>query len=161
MPAGTSKHLPSPHLIYVDRDFRWLPVMRAYERNTAAYFATPPVNLIYAYHASLTQITKGPVSLQDRFKAHKNASRRFKKAAEDLGFKNVPLSEEVSANGMTAVSRFICLPCIANLDLFVSLEQLYFPEGIVTSDIVPRLLKKDVVVAGGIHSSIKGWSRMI
>ncbi|KAF8557792.1 PLP-dependent transferase [Imleria badia] len=113
---------------------KWLPIMKAYERNTAAYFATPPVNLIYAYRASLNQITQGPVSLQDRFKAHQDTSRRFKKFAEGLGFKNVPLNEEVSANGMTA---------------------LYFPEGIVASDIVPRLLKKDVVVAGGIHSAIK------
>lgn len=89
--------------------------MKAYERNNAAYFATPPVNLIYAYRASLSQITQGPVSLQDRFQAHKDASRRFKKFAEGLGFKNVPLSEEVQANGMTAVSRLPpYLPCRAN-----------------------------------------------
>lgn len=87
--------------------------MKAYERNTAAYFATPPVNLIYAYHASLLQIIQGPVSLQARFQAHKDASRRFKKLAAELGFKHVPLSEEVSANGMTAVSWFLpsALPC--------------------------------------------------
>ncbi|KAF9221371.1 PLP-dependent transferase [Gyrodon lividus] len=113
---------------------KWLPIMKAYEGNTAAYFATPPVNLIYAYHASLSQITQGPVSLEERFKAHKDTSRRLKKAAEELGFKGVPLSEEVSANGMTA---------------------LYFPDGLVASDIVPCLLKKDIVVAGGLHSSIK------
>jgi alanine-glyoxylate transaminase/serine-glyoxylate transaminase/serine-pyruvate transaminase len=113
---------------------KWLPIMKAYERNNAAYFATPPVNLIYAYRASLSQITQGPVSLQDRFQAHKDASRRFKKFAEGLGFKNVPLSEEVQANGMTA---------------------LYYPEGIVPSDIIPRLLRKDIVVAGGIHTAIK------
>jgi alanine-glyoxylate transaminase/serine-glyoxylate transaminase/serine-pyruvate transaminase len=113
---------------------KWLPIMKAYERNAAAYFATPPVNLIYAYRASLTQITRGPVSLQDRFEAHKDTSRRFKKFAESLGFKSVPLTEDVSANGMTA---------------------LYFPDGIIASDIVPSLLKKDVVVAGGIHSAIK------
>jgi len=108
MLTGTSKCiiLSSPCLTSFDPDSRWLPIMKAYERNAAAYFATPPVNLIYAYRASLTQITQGPVSLQDRFQAHKNASRRFKKFAEGLGFRNVPLSEEVSANGMTAVSRF-------------------------------------------------------
>ena len=79
--------------------------MKAYENNSAAYFATPPVNLLYAYHASLTQITQGSVSLEDRFEAHKAASRRVKEFAENLGFKNVPLSEEVSAHGMTAVSQ--------------------------------------------------------
>ncbi|KAH0836615.1 PLP-dependent transferase [Lanmaoa asiatica] len=113
---------------------KWLPIMQGYERNTPAYFATPPVNLIYAYRASLAQITRGPISLQDRLQAHKDVSRRFRKAAEELGFKSVPLSEEISANGMTA---------------------LYYPEGIVASDIIPRLLKKDIIVAGGIHSSIK------
>ncbi|KAF8843897.1 PLP-dependent transferase [Paxillus ammoniavirescens] len=113
---------------------KWLPIMKAYEANTAAYFAAPPVNLIYAYHASLSHITQGPISLEERFKAHKDASRRFKKAAEDLGFKAVPFSDEVSANGMTA---------------------LYFPDGLVGSDIIPRLLEQGIVVAGGIHSSIK------
>jgi len=78
--------------------------MSVYERNSAAYFATPPVNLIYAYHASLRQITQGRVSLEDRFKAHKEASRRVKKAVEELGLKCVPLSEDAAANGMTAVS---------------------------------------------------------
>ncbi|KIJ62042.1 hypothetical protein HYDPIDRAFT_176791 [Hydnomerulius pinastri MD-312] len=113
---------------------KWLPIMKAYESNAAAYFATPPVNLIYAYHASLSQITQGAVSLEDRFKAHKEASRQIKKAAEEIGFRGVPLSEDVAANGMTA---------------------LYFPDGFGASDIVPRLLKKDVVVAGGLHADIK------
>jgi alanine-glyoxylate transaminase/serine-glyoxylate transaminase/serine-pyruvate transaminase len=46
---------------------RWLPVMKAYEAGTGAYFATPPTNLIYALHASLTTITKGSPSLEERF----------------------------------------------------------------------------------------------
>lgn len=77
--------------------------MKAYENNSAAYFATPPVNLIYAFHTSLKQIMQGSVSLEQRFKLHKEASRRVKKAAEEIGFKCVPLSEDVQANGMTAV----------------------------------------------------------
>ncbi|KAI6149775.1 pyridoxal phosphate-dependent transferase [Pisolithus tinctorius] len=113
---------------------KWLPIMHAYEKNSAAYFATPPVNLIYAYHTSLRQIVQGPVSLEDRFKAHKNASRRVKDVVAALGLRCVPLSEDVSANGMTAI---------------------YFPDGLAASDIIPRLLKKDVVVAGGLHASIK------
>ncbi|KAL4063151.1 pyridoxal phosphate-dependent transferase [Scleroderma yunnanense] len=113
---------------------KWLPIMGAYEKNSAAYFATPPVNLIYAYHASLRQITQGRVSLEDRFKAHKEASRRVKKTVEDLGLKCVPLSEDIAANGMTAI---------------------YFPDGLGASDIIPRLLKRDIVIAGGLHASIK------
>ena len=36
--------------------YRWLPIMSAYEKGSPAYFATPPVNLIYAFHAALGQI---------------------------------------------------------------------------------------------------------
>lgn len=99
--------------------------MSTYEKNSAAYFATPPVNLIYAYHASLCQITQGNTSLEDRFKAHKDASQRVKEAAKDLGLKFVPLSEDVAANGMTAVSLHVlidqyvsdeCISC-SSLDL--------------------------------------------
>ena len=36
---------------------KWLPIVKAYKAGTATYFATPPVNLIYAFHASLSLIT--------------------------------------------------------------------------------------------------------
>ena len=98
--------------------------MKAYENNSAAYFATPPVNLIYAFHASLTQIMQGSVSLEQRFKLHQEASRRVKKAAEEVGFKGVPLSEDVQANGMTAV-RTTSLCYLERLT--VTLHQALFP----------------------------------
>jgi len=78
--------------------------MKAYEQGTGAYFATPPVNLIYAFNASLTTITKSSeVSLEERFKLHQEASQRVKSAAEELGLKQVS-DPENAANGMTAVS---------------------------------------------------------
>lgn len=78
--------------------------MKAYEKGTGAYFATPPVNLIYAFNASLTTITKSTeVSLEERFGLHKEASRRVKSAAKDLGLTQVS-DPEKAANGMTAVS---------------------------------------------------------
>ena len=113
---------------------RWLPIMRAYESGSAAYFATPPVNLIYAFHASLSNITKRSPSLQERFALHREASARVKKAAEELGFKQLPLDSSIAANGMTA---------------------LWFPEGLTAADILPPLAKKDVVVAGGLHKDYK------
>ena len=82
---------------------RWLPIMKAYESGSPAYFATPPVNLIYAYHASLTAITKSMPSLADRFKLHKEASQRVKAAAAELGLKQLPLDPAFASNGMTAV----------------------------------------------------------
>ncbi|THU91493.1 PLP-dependent transferase [Dendrothele bispora CBS 962.96] len=113
----------------------WLPIMRAYESNQAAYFATPPVNLIYAYHASLTSITKSPsISLAERYALHREVSQRVKAAAKELGIKQLPLRDSEAANGMTA---------------------LYYPDGLAAGDILPRLVKKGVVVAGGLHKSIK------
>jgi alanine-glyoxylate transaminase/serine-glyoxylate transaminase/serine-pyruvate transaminase len=44
------------------------------------------------------------------------------------------VSREGAANGMTAV---------------------YVPEGVQVSDIVPRLLKKGIIVSGGIHKEIR------
>ncbi|TFK39394.1 pyridoxal phosphate-dependent transferase [Crucibulum laeve] len=118
---------------------KWLPIMKAYESGAAAYFATPPVNLVYAFHASLKLITakggkEGGVSIEERFKLHKEASRRIKDAAKELGLKPVALKDEEAANGMTA---------------------LYFPDGIGAGDLLPRLGKRDIVVAGGLHSAIK------
>lgn len=85
---------------------RWLPIMQAYEKGTGAYFATPPVNLIYAFNKSLTSITKGQVSLADRFQLHRDARLKIKEAAAKLGLKEVPLDPEFASNGMTAVSGY-------------------------------------------------------
>jgi len=113
---------------------KWLPIMKAYESGSPAYFATPPVNLIYAFHASLSAITKSSPSLADRFKLHREASKRIKDAAAELGLKQLPLEPAFASNGMTA---------------------LYFPDGIGAADLLPRLSQKGVVVAGGLHTSIK------
>lgn len=78
--------------------------MNAYERGVGAYFATPPVNLIYAFNASLTTITKSSdVSLEERFKRHEEVSKRIKTAAGKLGLRQVS-DPGNAANGMTAVS---------------------------------------------------------
>lgn len=79
--------------------------MKAYDAGGTAYFATPPVNMIYAYHASLLQITNGKPSLEERFKLHQQASRRIRAVTDQLGMKPVPKNEANSANGMTAVSQ--------------------------------------------------------
>src|SRR6266403_6227678 len=86
-------------------DYRWLPIMKAYEGGSAAYFATPPVNLIYAYHESLFQITKASPSLDERLRRHRETSSRIRSAAAELGLSKVPIHPEISANGMTAVSH--------------------------------------------------------
>ncbi|KAL5513178.1 hypothetical protein ACEPAH_3576 [Sanghuangporus vaninii] len=113
---------------------RWLPIMRAYEAGQAMYFATPPVNLIYALNASLTSITKSAPSLHQRFAIHKEQSARFRKAIKSMGLKPLAKNEAEQANGMTAI---------------------YFPDGLGASDILPRIGAKGVVVAGGLHKDCK------
>jgi len=113
---------------------KWLPIMRAYEAGSAAYFATPPVNLIYAFNASLSAIIKGSPSLEERFELHKQGSIKIKEAVKKLGLKQVVQDPKYGANGMTAV---------------------YFPEGVTAADLLPKLAKKDVVIAGGLHKDIK------
>jgi alanine-glyoxylate transaminase/serine-glyoxylate transaminase/serine-pyruvate transaminase len=81
--------------------------MKSYEAGSPAYFATPPVNLIYAFHASLSQITKGSPSIEERFQCHRNVSQKIKDAAAGLGLKQVPFASTCAANGMTAVSPAI------------------------------------------------------
>jgi alanine-glyoxylate transaminase / serine-glyoxylate transaminase / serine-pyruvate transaminase len=85
-------------------NYRWLPIMKAYEGGSAAYFATPPVNLIHAYHESLSQITKASPSLDERLRLHRETSSRIKLAAKELGLSQLPVRPEIAANGMTAVS---------------------------------------------------------
>ena len=82
--------------------------MAAYEKGSAAYFATPPVNLIFAFNQSLTQIVKGSSSLEERFKLHADASNRLKAAAKELGLNQLAADPSIAANGMTAVSLRQC-----------------------------------------------------
>ena len=77
--------------------------MKAYESGNAAYFATPPVNLIYAFRESLCQITKSSPSLEERFRLHREASHRIKAAASEVGLQQLPTDSAHAANGMTAV----------------------------------------------------------
>ncbi|TKY85746.1 hypothetical protein EX895_005286 [Sporisorium graminicola] len=114
---------------------RWLPVMKAYEAGTGAYFATPPTNLIYALHASLTTITKGSPSLEDRFKQHIAASDRVKDFVTQLGLTQLAADgKKDGAHGMTAVR---------------------YPQGLKATDLLPKLVAKNIVVAAGLHKQVK------
>lgn len=116
---------------------RWVPVMQAYESGNVAYFATPPVQLIYALHASLTTMTKGPVSLAERFQRHKDASKQVKDGIEALGLEQLAVPEARTtgvANGMTAVR---------------------YPPGMGAADILPKMAERGVVFGAGLHKSCK------
>jgi hypothetical protein len=105
--------------------------MQNYEAKKASYFATPSPQLIHALHTSLTQILSKPLS--ERFAAHRATSERIKKAVTDLGLKQLASNPADQANGMTAI---------------------YLPENVKAPELLPNLLKKGVIFAGGLHKEI-------
>lgn len=107
------------------------PVMQNYEAKKPSYFATPSPQLIHALHTALTQILSRPLS--DRFAAHKEVSKRIRSSVASLGLKQLASREENQAHGMTAI---------------------YLPEGVKAAEILPSLLKKGVIFAGGLHKEI-------
>lgn len=105
--------------------------MKSYESKKPSYFATPSPQLIHALNTALTQILARP--LQERFAAHREASRRIKSTVSSLGLEQLASKPENQANGMTA---------------------MYLPEGIKAPEILPNLLEKGVIFAGGLHKEI-------
>lgn len=106
-------------------------VMQNYEAKKASYFATPPTQVVNALHTTLTQILSRPLS--ERFAAHRETSQRIKKIVADMGLKQLAEKPENQANGMTAI---------------------YLPNGIKAPEILPSILKKGVIFAGGLHKEI-------
>lgn len=121
----------SPVLNYYADFGLWLPVMEAYEARRVAYFATPPVNLIYALDVSLQQILAE--GMEKRFERHRLLAQAFQEGVDAMGLKQVPLRKEIRAWTLTTV---------------------YYPEGIG-----PELLKaikaEGVVLAAGLHPEIR------
>ncbi|KAM3079326.1 hypothetical protein ACMFMG_005760 [Clarireedia jacksonii] len=109
----------------------WLPIMQNYEAKKPSYFATPSPQLIRALHTSLSQILSKPLS--ERFAAHRAASQKIKKAVSDLGLKQLASDPADQANGMTAI---------------------YLPENVKAPELLPNLMKKGVIFAGGLHKEI-------
>lgn len=109
----------------------WLPVMEAYLARKASYFATPPVNLVYALHESLRQILAE--GLDARVARHKKLSDAFKAGIRAMGLKQVAVRADVAATTMTAP---------------------YYPDGI-DAKVMGKIRERGIVVAGGLHSAIR------
>jgi alanine-glyoxylate transaminase/serine-glyoxylate transaminase/serine-pyruvate transaminase len=109
----------------------WLPIMQNYEAKKPSYFATPSPQLIHALHTALSQIMARPLS--ERFAQHKAVSQKVKKAVTELGLKQLASKPENQASGMTAI---------------------YLPNDLTPPEVLPSLLKKGVVFAGGLHKEI-------
>ncbi|KAL9029388.1 MAG: hypothetical protein Q9196_002359 [Gyalolechia fulgens] len=109
----------------------WLPIMQNYEDKKPSYFATPSPQLIHALHTTLTQVLARPLS--ERFAIHRETSQRIKATISSYGLKQLATKPENQANGMTAI---------------------YLPEGVKAPELLPNLLKKGVIFAGGLHKEI-------
>jgi alanine-glyoxylate transaminase/serine-glyoxylate transaminase/serine-pyruvate transaminase len=110
----------------------WLPIMEAYEARKPSYFGTPAVNLIFALDVSLEQILKE--GMEARFKRHRALGRAVQTAMRALELDQVPLKEEYAAHTLTAPR---------------------YPKGITQADLLPRVQKAGVTLAGGLHPAIK------
>jgi aspartate aminotransferase-like enzyme len=109
-------------------DFRnWLPVMR----EPSQYFATPPVNMIYALSESLKNILSE--GLEERFRRHRILAEAFRSAMDALNLKLVA-DREYAAETLTAV---------------------YYPNGIEDGKFRSEMKKRGIVVASTL-GALKG-----
>jgi alanine-glyoxylate transaminase / serine-glyoxylate transaminase / serine-pyruvate transaminase len=109
----------------------WTPVMKKYEAKQPLYFATPPTQLVQALHTSLTAILARP--LAERFAEHAKVSDHVKAKVKELGLKELALEPANAAHTMTAI---------------------YLPEGMAPPEILPKLMSRGVIFAGGLHKEI-------
>lgn len=109
----------------------WLPVMEAYEARKAAYFGTPPVNLVRALNVSLGQILAE--GMESRFERHARSARAFRAGLSAMGLSFVPARPELYATTLTAA---------------------WYPAGIDAS-VLATIAAEGVTLAGGLHPAIK------
>lgn len=110
----------------------WLGVMQAYEARKAAYFGTPAVNLVFALNASLELILKE--GLPARMDRHRAVGRACRAGLKAMGLGQVPLSDDLAANTMSAPR---------------------FPGGIKGPEFLAAAAKAGVTLAGGLHPAIR------
>lgn len=109
----------------------WLPIMQNYEAKKPSYFATPPTQLVQALNTSLKQILANPIA--ERFAKHREISQYVKAEVTKLGLKQLATDPSNAANTMTAI---------------------YLPEGLTPPEILPKLMSRGVIFAGGLHKEI-------
>lgn len=125
------KSRKSPPGSYYASFKNWLPIMQNYEAKKPSYFATPPTQLVQALNTALKQLLKTPIA--ERFEKHKQVSDRVKKTITEMGLKQLASDPEDQAHAMTA---------------------MYLPEGLTPPEILPKLMERGVIFAGGLHKEI-------
>lgn len=118
---GRRKSLGTIRDYYVDFE-KWISVMN----DPSKYFATPPVNMIWALKEALKIIKEEGV--ENRYQRHKKVARAMQAALEELGFKLLAKKEYRA----------------------VSLSNALYMEGIEDAEFRKILAEEGVVVAGGL-----------
>ncbi|HLX10452.1 MAG TPA: aminotransferase class V-fold PLP-dependent enzyme [Thermoanaerobaculia bacterium] len=86
--------------MYLDWE-TWLPVMRAYEERRAAYFSTPPTNLVLALAAGLAEIESEGAAA--RIARHARAGAALRAAWRALGLRLLPVRDELAADTLSTL----------------------------------------------------------
>lgn len=110
----------------------WLPIMKNYEARQPSYFATPSVNHLFALNAALDILLENG-GMEQRFKEHKLIGDAVKEAMKSLGCALVT-ADDCGANTLTCVR---------------------YPAGVGAADFLPKVVKRGVSLAGGLHKAIK------
>lgn len=106
---------------YLDFE-KWQPVME----DPSNYFATPPVNMIWALKESVRLIKEE--GIENRYKRHRKNARAMQKALEGLGFEILAEKEHRA----------------------VTLSNLLYMDGVDDGEFRSLLEEEGVVVAGGL-----------
>ncbi len=122
----------TPVMSYYSDWTNWLPIMEAYEGRKPSYFGTPAVNLVFALNVSLDQILKE--GLDARFKRHRALGAAVQAALKSLELDQVPTQAEFAAHTLSAPR---------------------YPQGITPADLLPKVQKAGVTLAGGLHPAIR------
>lgn len=119
-------HVPA----YYTDIYNWIPIMHDPQK----YFATPPVNLIYAYNQGMKLVLEE--GMEKRYERHLRFSKGVKAGLAEYGMKALA-DEDVAATTLTCV---------------------LYPEGVDDAEFRAKLAEKGVVVAGALaHLSGKAF----
>lgn len=102
--------------------YNWIPIMHDPQK----YFATPPVNLIYAYDEGMSLVLAE--GMEHRYKRHEAYGKAVRAALAEYGMKAIAEEKAAAAT----------LSCIL------------YPEGMDDAEFRAALAKKGVIVAGAL-----------
>lgn len=115
------KKMKSVPAYYTDIN-NWIPIMH----NPQKYFATPPVNLIYAYNHGMKLVLEE--GMEERYKRHEQFSNGIRSGLSEYGMEALT-NKDVAATTLTCVN---------------------YPEGVEDSKFRAKLAEKNVIVAGSL-----------